>query len=67
MFDFGPYLVDGGVASMGGVHLNQRSSCSRNHWSSNTTSHLFQRQGSNDYTNLSLTRADHTIAVVDMR
>ena len=38
-FDFGPYLVDG---QQGGWHpwrgqLNQRSCCSRNHWSSNTT------------------------------
>ena len=35
-FDFGPYLVDDG---QGGIHggrgqLNQRSRCSRNHWSS---------------------------------
>ena len=44
-FDFSPNLVDGQwrVASMGVKH---RSRCSRNHWSSNTTSHLFQWQRS---------------------
>ena len=36
-----------GVAlSMAGDQLNQKSCCSRNHWSSNTTSRLFQRQRS---------------------
>ena len=47
--DFGPHLVDdwqgisgGGIYEGGGV--NQRSRCSRNHWSS--SSGLFQRQRS---------------------
>ncbi len=31
----------------GGGQLNQRFCCSQNHWSSNTTSRLFQRQRSN--------------------
>ncbi len=50
--DFGPYLPGSSWPVGGGwhpraVHLNQRSRCSRNHWSSNTTSHLFQTQRSN--------------------
>ena len=48
--DFGPYLVEGqqeGWHLWGGGWLNQRSCCSQNHWSSNTTSRLFQRQRSN--------------------
>ncbi len=46
--NFGPFWVDCqwmGVASMVGV-ANQRSRQAWNHWSSNTTSHLFQRQRS---------------------
>ena len=49
--DFGPYLVEGwqgGGIYGGGGQLNQRSYCSQNHWSSNTTSRLFQRQRSNE-------------------
>ena len=36
--------IRGGGGIYRGGQLNQRSCCSQNHWSSNTTSRLFQRQ-----------------------
>ena len=50
-FDSGPYLVEGWQGEWhpgGGGLLNQRSCCWQNHWSSNTTWRLFQRQRSNE-------------------